>query len=95
MYKLSNRAAEDFGAMYEYTFRQFGPQQADRYTNQLDAILTMLADNPQMGRDVSEVVEGVRRHEHSHHAIFYQMADNGIYVIRILHQKMNPLIHLV
>lgn len=81
--------------MYEYTFRQFGPQQADRYMNQLDAILIMLSNNPQMGREVSEVLEGVRRHEHSHHAIFYQMADSGIYVIRILHQKMNPLIHLV
>ena len=95
MYKLSNLAAEDFGAVYEYTFRRFGPQQADSYTNQLDAILTILANNPLMGRDISEVLEGVRRHEHSHHAIFYQMADDGIYVIRILHQKMHPLLHLL
>ncbi|WP_312629223.1 type II toxin-antitoxin system RelE/ParE family toxin [Scandinavium sp.] len=95
MYKLSYRAAEDFGTVYEYTFRQFGPQQADSYTNQLDAILTLLAKNPHMGRDVSEIVEGIRRHEHSHHAIFYQTMDDGIFIIRILHQKMNPHLHLL
>lgn len=95
MYKLSNLAAEDFSSIYEYTWRRFGPQQADKYTAELDSLLILLANNPQMGRDCANLIEGVRRHEHGQHAIFYQYADNGIFIIRILHQQMNPELHLL
>jgi toxin ParE1/3/4 len=95
MYKLSNLAAEDFGSIYEYTWRRFGPQQADKYTAELDAVLTLLANHPQMGPDCRYLIEGVRRHEHGQHTIFYQYADKGIFVIRILHQQMNPELHIL
>lgn len=94
MYKLSNRAADDFGSIYEYTWRQFGSEQADKYTLELDLFLSLLAKNPLAGRDVSEVINGVRRHDYRLHAIFYVQSDYGIFIIRILHQKMNPLLHL-
>lgn len=93
MYKLSNLAADDFSTIYEYSWRQFGPLQADKYTNELDLFLRLLAKNPLMGRDI-HIIEGVRRHDHGQHAIFYQMQNDGIFVVRILHQQMNPLIHL-
>ncbi|MDK9584733.1 type II toxin-antitoxin system RelE/ParE family toxin [Lelliottia wanjuensis] len=94
MYKLSNLAADDFGAVYEYTWRKFGPGQADKYTDELDLFLRLLSANPQMGRDCSNIIEGVRRHDHRHHSVFYQPSDDSIFVIRILHQQMNPLLHL-
>ncbi|MEM7985899.1 type II toxin-antitoxin system RelE/ParE family toxin [Morganella morganii] len=36
---------------------------------------------------------GVRRHNHSKHAIFYRYRTDDIFVIRILHQQMEPLKH--
>ncbi len=94
MYRLSNLAAEDFGAIYEYTWRRFGPLQADKYTHELDATLKLLAKNPLMGRDCQNLIDGARRHDYGQHAIFYMYADDPIFVIRILHQQMEPLLHL-
>ena len=82
MYRLSNLAAKDFEAIYEYTWRRFGPLQADKYTNELDGLLKLLARNPLMGRDCQNLIDGARRH-----------ADDAIFVIRILHQQMDPLRH--
>lgn len=93
MYRLSNLAAKDFEAIYEYTWRRFGPLQADKYTNELDGLLKLLARNPLMGRDCHNLVDGARRHDYGQHAIFYRHADDAVFVIRILHQQMDPLRH--
>lgn len=94
MYKLSKLAAEDFAAIYEYTLRHFGALQADAYTDDLEGVLRLLSGSPLMGHDLQEVVEGVRRHDHQRHAIFYRPRERDIYVIRILHQQMEPMKYL-
>ena len=91
MYRLSNLAAKDFEAIYEYTWRRFGLLQADKYTNELDGLLKLLARNPLMGRDCHNLIVGARRHDYGQHAIFYRHADGAVFVIRILHQQMDPL----
>lgn len=93
MYKLSNLAAEDFDSIYEFTWRKFGPLQADKYTADLDSFLKLLARNPEMGRDRSDLVEGIRKHDHAEHAIFYKEVGGSILIVRILHQQMEPLLH--
>ncbi|MEZ8069324.1 type II toxin-antitoxin system RelE/ParE family toxin [Vibrio sp. FF145] len=47
-----------------------------------------------MGRDCSDLRPGIRRHDYQKHAIFYRVRDFDIFVIRILHQQMNPMLHL-
>ncbi|WP_258176869.1 type II toxin-antitoxin system RelE/ParE family toxin [Photobacterium damselae] len=44
-----------------------------------------------MGYECSEIAEGLRRHDHHKHAIFYRPQTHGVYIIRILHQQMEPL----
>jgi Plasmid stabilization system protein len=93
MYKLSNRAVEDFESIYEYTWKKFGQPQADKYTSDLDATFRLLAANPLMGQNCSYLLEGARQHSHRQHLIFYQYTDYGLLVIRILHQHMKPILH--
>ena len=94
MYKLSQKAADDFGDIYEYTFLNFGAEQADNYTDEMEQCLITLSEAPFIGRDCSELRSGVRRHDHQKHAIFYRVREFDIFVIRILHQRMNPMLHL-
>lgn len=94
MYKLSNLAAEDFGDIYEYTLLTFGVAQADLYTDNIESCLQNLSAHPMMGRDLSDVVNGVRRHDHGQHAIFYRIMKYHIFIMRILHQQMDPIFHL-
>ncbi|MRT13904.1 hypothetical protein GJV07_16630 [Enterobacteriaceae bacterium RIT711] len=46
-----------------------------------------------MGRENSEIAEGVHRVDYRLHAIFYRIRDNDIFILRILHHKMEPLVH--
>ncbi|PHM49097.1 type II toxin-antitoxin system RelE/ParE family toxin [Xenorhabdus sp. KK7.4] len=93
MYRLSERAAEDFADIYDYTLIQFGEVQADYYTDALDEFLETLASMPDIGRDYP-AVSGVRRIEFQRHTIFYTVRDSDILIARILHQQMNHTQHL-
>ncbi|WP_409523871.1 type II toxin-antitoxin system RelE/ParE family toxin [Nitrincola sp. MINF-07-Sa-05] len=93
MYKLSNLAANDFSAIYEYTLLNFGTRQADAYTDDLESTFRLLTSSPQMGLECPEIAEGVRRHDHQRHTIFYRRREHDILIIRILHQQMEPLRH--
>lgn len=90
MYKLSNLAADDFAGVYEYTLLNFGELQADAYTDDLDKILNLLSESPLMGYECTEVASNARRHDQQKHAIFYRRRERDIFVIRILHQQMEP-----
>ena len=71
MYKLTERAADDFAGIYDYTLLKFGEAQADHYTDALEAFFETLAGMPDMGRDY-HTVPGVMRIEFQRHAIFYR-----------------------
>ncbi|WP_159567292.1 type II toxin-antitoxin system RelE/ParE family toxin [Budvicia diplopodorum] len=93
MYKLSRLAADDFAGIYEYTLLKFGVVQADSYTDALENILVSVVQSPLMGREYPEIAEGVRRLDYRQHAIFYRARERDIFVLRILHQQMEPLLH--
>ena len=90
MYKLSNLAAEDFAGIYEYTLLNFGELQAGVYTDDLDRTLNLLSESPSMGYECTEIANNARRHVHQKHVIFYRRRECDIFVIRILHQQMEP-----
>lgn len=93
MYKLSALAAEDFAAIYEYTLLNFGVRQADAYTDELETTLHLLSSSPLMGHECAEIADGIRRHDHQQHAIFYRQRDQDVFIIRLLHQQMEPMKH--
>ena len=94
MYKLSNKAAEDFETIYEYTYRNFGEYKADVYTDDMEKCLLLLSSSPQIGRTVDNIKKGVYRHNHEYHAIFYFIENDYVFILRILHQQMNPMLYL-
>ena len=95
MYKLSNKAADDFGDIYEYTYLNFGEDQAEKYTNDIEALLNTLAQSPLIGREYPELSIGIYRFDHHKHAIFYRIREQDVFIVRILNQQMNPMIRLL
>lgn len=94
MYKLSNFAVDDFARIYEYTWFNFGVTQADSYTEGMEACLETLGESPRLGRDCSEIKPTLRRFDYRQHAIFYVIRPHDIFILRILHQQMEPVIHI-
>jgi toxin ParE1/3/4 len=50
----------------------------------------MLVRNPGLGRVAGDIRSGLRRFEHGRHVIFYRSGDEGILILRLLHQSMMP-----
>ena len=90
---LTMAATKDLADIDQYSVREWGEAQADRYLNQLEACFLRLAKNPLLGRECSTIRPGLRRIEQGRHAIFYRRTEYGISVSRILHQGMEPELH--
>ena len=88
-YSLSSKAAADLDGIYEYTILTFGLPQARNYLLGLHECFQMLADNPLYGRSATELATNLRRLEYQSHVVFYVPREQGVLIVRVLHQSMD------
>ena len=88
-----SQAAADIHALYDYTIRDFGLEQARAYVHGLTARLDQLAHNPNIGRRVTELSAELRRVDYRAHMIFYTAGSAGPLIVRVLHQSMDAKRH--
>ncbi|MBN4048452.1 type II toxin-antitoxin system RelE/ParE family toxin [Flavobacteriaceae bacterium AH-315-O20] len=89
VYKLSNKAEIDLVGMYEFGVYKFGLQQTQKYFFGIHATFGILAENMDLGRDASEYIENLKRFTYKAHTIFYLISANGIFILRVLSQRMD------
>ncbi len=82
--EFTQRAEKDLTEIYEHTVQTFGEAKAAVYCADLAETISLLAQQPKMGREVS-IRPGVHRHEHRKHTIFYKIDSDAIVIGRILH----------
>ncbi len=92
-YRFSCRAVTDLEAIADFTIKKFGVEQARVYRDSLKACFQHLASNSKMGRKAEQLAPGLRRFEHQVHIVFYTFDDGGLYVVRILHSRMDVRRH--
>lgn len=92
-YRLSPAAERDLADIWRYTSRQWGKEQANRYTLALKAMCANLAGAPQQAQSCAYIRLGYRRRSVEHHVIYFRPTSYGIAVIRILHQRMDATRH--
>jgi toxin ParE1/3/4 len=83
-YKLSVEAEGDVSALYDYTLENFGSEQTLAYLHGLEQCITTIVSNPNIGKDRSEIREGLRSFLYEKHIVFYRSHDDYIRVVRIL-----------
>jgi len=93
-YSLSAKAAADLDGIYEYTILQFGLEQARAYLVGLHERFEMLAEQPDLGRNVEELAPDLRRSEYRLHVVFYLPKTGGVRIVRVLHEGMDVKRHL-
>lgn len=81
--------------IWEYSYENFGFNQANKYTDGLWAAFQALADRaPTSGLTRNDIGPGYRSQFYESHTIYFQNADYGVAIIRILSQRMDPVKHL-
>jgi len=89
VYKLSSKAEIDLAAMYEFGIYKFGLTQAQNYFYAMHEAFEVLAENLNLVRDASAFIEGLKRFSYESHTIFYLQTASGIFILRVLSQRMD------
>ena len=90
-YKISVEAKNDIEKIWLYTFENWSLKQADRYFDLIMDEVEYIAENPNSGKDYSNVRKGYLRSRIKSHFIFYKVnkKQNEVEIIRVLHQRMD------
>lgn len=63
---------------------------ADSYIERLRETCALIADNPKMGVDRSDIDDGVRSFPVDNYIIYYEISQVGINVLRFWHTSRDP-----
>ncbi len=89
-YKLTQRALEDLGDIWNYTFEGWSEAQADKYYQMVLTQCQRIADGRIIGKAYPEIFEGLYGAVAEQHIIFYRQLNKAtIEITRILHSRMN------
>ena len=89
VYKLSNKSEIDLANMYEFGIYKSGLFQSQMYFTGMHETFGILAENIDLGRDASEFIADLKRFRYKGHTIFYMITSKGIFIIRVLSQRMD------
>jgi toxin ParE1/3/4 len=93
-YVLSPHARADIEAIWDFTAKRWGLNQAEFYVRGLQTAIEAIAADWRRGRACDEVRPGYRKFPAGSHVVFYRRAARGIDVVRILHERMDSGRHL-
>ena len=93
-YTYSRKAERDLKDIFLYTAREFGLDQANKYQQGLATAAESIAVNPKLGRSCSEIGIGYHRLEYQHHILFYRIRHSDVFIVRVLHNRMDIVQHL-
>jgi toxin ParE1/3/4 len=92
-FRLTPAAQRDLSSIWDFTEEHWDIRQAETYVSEIRAAIERVADDPVRGRACDEIRGGYRRYGIGSHLVFYVVSAEGVDVIRILHQRMDPTLH--
>lgn len=92
--ELAEEAEQDLEDIQLYGLQNFGVVRAARYDQALDNAMATIAEHPGIGKGCGIIRADLRRYECMSHAIYYRPVPDGIRVLRVLHKRMDPGLHL-
>jgi toxin ParE1/3/4 len=93
-YILTQKAKSDLLDIIEYTRNTWGKRQIRIYIDAIEERCQILAGNPDIGKDADELAPDLLSHPIESHVIYYKRQGDDIFVIRVLHKRMLPDMHL-
>nr|WP_085841594.1 type II toxin-antitoxin system RelE/ParE family toxin [Enterobacter asburiae] len=90
--ELTPKAEEDLGAIWDYSFRQFGIVQADAYIGRIAAVFDVLAMHD-IGTHRAELGDNISSLPVEQHMIYFVSSQSVVTVIRILSQSQDTARH--
>jgi toxin ParE1/3/4 len=93
--ELSDEAYDDLIDIQNYTLLEYGESQMEKYSDILEQALEHILYYPLSGHSRIDVPEKYLTWQVEEHILIYRVENNIIYLVRVLHKKMNFLKWLV
>lgn len=95
-YKLiiSPIARDDLKDIYQFGMRSWGEAQSSKYLDTLKVHFWTLTEQPKMGIEREELLPNMRSFPVESHVIFYRLEAKQIEIIRVLHERQDPIRHI-
>ncbi|MFB9747255.1 type II toxin-antitoxin system RelE/ParE family toxin [Leifsonia shinshuensis] len=93
-FRLTPAARRDLSSIWDFAQENWDARQAETDVTEIRAAIERVADSPARGRACDDIRAGYRRYAIGSHLVFYVENGDGVDVIRILHQRMDPTRHL-
>jgi len=94
-FELSQKSKNAIKEIYKHTVKNFGEEQAIVYTKGMYETFNTLTEHPNIGQDISEYKQGLRKFRYRSHIILYQNTNNKIQIYLVLHTKQDLRKHIL
>lgn len=91
---IAPAAKADLKEIYQYGLRQWGQTQSNHYLEILKEKFWSLTEQPLMGTERPELLDGIRSLPIESHMLFYRVTTTNVEIIRVLHARQDPARHL-
>jgi toxin ParE1/3/4 len=92
--KIKPEAENDLMKIFEYTAKNWGVNQAEKYQDELFAGMLLITKQEQLSKEYSYTQIAYRKLHVKRHLIFYRVEDETCLIVRILHDRMDTKKHL-
>lgn len=92
-YRLTPEAERDLECIWLYSLDLWGLSQANRYIDDIADAFEQLCQQPELGPACDHIRSGYHRLRVGRHIIFFRIADRGITIVRVLHERMDAPRH--
>ena len=83
-----SEARSDLAAIWDY-ISDSSPQRATVFLREIESLFETLAEQPEMGRERSDLMDDLRSFPIGRYIVFYLPWSDGIDVLRVLHAARN------
>lgn len=92
---LTPEAVKDLERIFEYTYMTWGELQANEYQDDLFYGMMTILENRKIGVEYRHSSGIYRKYKVMKHLVFYRSPEEDVIVVRILHERMNPIDKLI
>ncbi len=83
--RISGEADRDIDELHSYGMQIYGQDRADKYVRQMLGEFRRISEQPHLWRERDEVRPPVRLRALFAHNIFYDVGDDEVVIVRVLH----------
>jgi toxin ParE1/3/4 len=92
--RVRKKAKTDLRDIGRYTRKRWGRKQSNHYLGELDACFRRLVSTPVLGRAYVPMPPYLRLKQGSHVVFFRRETNGDVVIVRVLHERMQPELHL-